>query len=339
MLAINVRLRGGGCTLVELRVVIAIIDILVALLLPAVQAAREAARRMQCSNNLKQLGLAALNHEAQQGYFPSCGWGWNRTGDPDLGFGAAQPGGWTYHLLPFLEQQNLWEQGKGQADADKRLAASQTLGTPLTMFVCPSRRRATSYPNWYFGRNGNAHCTNADMNLQHARSDYAANAGDAPGTWNSSGTWYKGPNSVAAASSHSWPDSSNINGLVYLRSEVTMADVRDGSTNTYLFGEKFIIPSKMSAGESPGDDGPMLQGHDVDVLRWTWPPSNLACLPDQDREGNNSATECFGSPHSSGFQMVFCDGSVTMISYGIDAEIHRRLGNRRDGEVISANAY
>ncbi len=329
-----------GFTLVELLVVIAIIGVLVALLLPAVQAAREAARRLQCSNNLKQLGLAAVNHEAAQGYYPSCGWGWNWTGDPDLGFGAAQPGGWTYDLLPYLEQQNLWDQGKGAPDAQKRAAASKVLGTPLAMFICPSRRRATAFPNWYFGQQQNkAHCTNAEMNLEHARSDYAANAGDQPGTWNSSGTWYKGPSSVAQAASHNWPDSSNINGMVFLRSEVTAAKIRDGATNTYLFGEKFVLPDKLSAGQSPGDDGPMHQGHDVDVLRWTWPPDNLACLPDQDRQGNNSAVECFGSPHSAGFQAVFCDGSVTMIGYSVDPEIHRRRGNRRDGEVIGADAY
>ena len=326
-------------TLVELLVVIAIIGILVSLLLPAVQAAREAARRMQCSNNLKQLSLAALGHENAQGFFPSCGWGWNWTGDPDLGFGKTQPGGWTFDLLPFLEQQNLWDQGKGQPAADKRIAASDALGTPLSMFNCPSRRQAKTYPNWHFGKDGNAHCTNANMNLQHARSDYAANAGDQPGTWNSSGTWYKGPNTLAQAASHAWPDTSNLNGLVFLRSEVTMAEIRDGSTNTYLFGEKFVLPEKMAAGQSPGDDGPMFQGHDVDVLRWTWRSDNLACLPDQDRQGNNSAVECFGSPHAAGFQMAFCDGSVTMISFSIDPEIHRRLGNRQDGEVISADAY
>lgn len=327
-------------TLVELLVVIAIIGILVGLLLPAVQMAREAARRTQCANNLKQLGLAGVSHEQMQGFFPSGGWGWNWTGDPDLGFGANQPGGWTYDLLPHLEQANLWEQGSGQPGAAKRAAASEVLGTPLAMFNCPTRRKLKTFPNWYFGLDKNkAHCVNADMNLEHARSDYAANSGDQPGTWYASGTYYQGPQSVAAAASHSWPDTSYINGIVFLRSEVSRATVRDGLSHTYLFGEKYVVPDKMADGKSPGDDGPMHQGHDVDVLRWTWPPDNLACLPDRDRQGNQSAVDCFGSAHPGGFQMVFCDGSVKMIRYTIDAETHRRLGNRRDGEFISADAY
>src|SRR5687768_6477407 len=93
---LTVHSRPRGFTLVELLVVIAIIGILVALLLPAVQAARESARRTQCKNHLKQLSLAFLTHENTYGYFPSGGWGWVWTGDPDLGSGERQPGGWAY---------------------------------------------------------------------------------------------------------------------------------------------------------------------------------------------------------------------------------------------------
>ncbi len=105
-----------GFTLVELLVVIAIIGILIALLLPAVQAAREAARRIECGNHLKQIGLGALNHHETHRHMPTGGWGWRWTGDPDKGFGKDQPGGWAFAILPFIEEQNLHDLGRGQSD-------------------------------------------------------------------------------------------------------------------------------------------------------------------------------------------------------------------------------
>src|ERR1700678_1513849 len=96
--------RTCGFTLVELLVVITIIGILVSLLLPAVQSAREQARMVECRNHVKQLGLGMLAHEAAMGYLPTGGWGFAWTGDPDCGTGLRQPGGWAYCILPYIDQ-------------------------------------------------------------------------------------------------------------------------------------------------------------------------------------------------------------------------------------------
>ena len=101
------RQHNRGFTLVELLVVIAIIGILIALLLPAIQAAREAARRMQCSNNLKQIGQACLSHVDSLKFFPTGGWGWGWAGEASRGFGPGQPGGWAYNILPYMELKRL----------------------------------------------------------------------------------------------------------------------------------------------------------------------------------------------------------------------------------------
>src|SRR5690242_693034 len=116
--------RRRGFTLVELLVVITIIGILMGLLLPAVNSAREAARNATCQNNIKQLGLAALNHEQAHKFYPTGGWGWQWVGDPDRGFGIKQPGGWIYNILPAMDQQNLHDLGMGQAAAAKAQAAA-----------------------------------------------------------------------------------------------------------------------------------------------------------------------------------------------------------------------
>src|SRR5271166_6218375 len=140
--------KRAAFTLVELLVVIAIIGILIGLLLPAINAAREAGRRMQCRNNLKQLGLASLNHVNQQGFYPTGGWGWDWVGDANRGFTKEQPGGWTYNILPYLEYSWLHDVGMGSpsGSAEQMAAALQQTQTPIPHYHCPTRRACQLYP-------------------------------------------------------------------------------------------------------------------------------------------------------------------------------------------------
>ena len=170
-----------GFTLVELLVVIAIIGILVALLLPAVQSAREAARRTQCTNQLKQLALGALNHESTHGFLPSGGWGFKWTGDPDLGYGKDQPGGWTFSLLPYLEETAVASIGEGLAVDQKRAELFRQKTTAIGIFACPSR------PGEGLGPNAAERSLNEELpptispselaGVLVAKTDYAGNGG------------------------------------------------------------------------------------------------------------------------------------------------------------------
>jgi prepilin-type N-terminal cleavage/methylation domain-containing protein len=165
--------KQPGFTLVELLVVIAIVGILIALLLPAVQAAREAARTTKCKNNLKQMGLAGQTHLSAQKSFPSGGWGWNWVGDPDRGYGVNQPGGWAYSVLAFVEESAIRNMGKGMSTAAKYAALARMQAQPAPTYVCPSRRDATVGPY------GDGQIWNVDINLltKGSRTDYAGNGG------------------------------------------------------------------------------------------------------------------------------------------------------------------
>jgi prepilin-type N-terminal cleavage/methylation domain-containing protein/prepilin-type processing-associated H-X9-DG protein len=331
-------------TLVELLVVIAIIGVLVALLLPAVQAAREAARRGQCANNLKQIGLAWLNHESTYKYFPSSGWGWRWQGDPDKGYGKDQPGGWAYNIIGFMEEANIRNAGKGATSPTvKQTAMLAAVSTPLPVFNCPSRRPAMAYP---LVRNGDL-ANNLTLckagNCVVARSDYQANSG------NCNTDDPAGPDTEAQAkSTYDWyfeaPGAERKqSGVTYQRSEIALARITDGTTNTAMVGEKYRNPDYWLDGNDDADDQNIFLGHDRDVNGYTYLIRQVAtdaalnyidnkalnAVPEQDRPGLSYDYQ-FGSSHPGGINMAFCDGSIQFIGYDVDGRTFALFGGRDD---------
>lgn len=328
-----------GFTLVELLVVIAIIGILIAMLLPAVQAAREAARRLQCSNQLKQIGIAAISHHDAHGHFPTNGWGYIWIGDSNRGFGRNQPGGWVFNILPFMEQQQLHDLQIGKIGTELLAAGSTLIATPIATLNCPTRRPAKPYPagDYYtHTRKPNYASTTEAV----ARSCYAGNGGDvvnAPSSGGAGGD--SGPLNHNEGESAKWQSAfdtiNNIaTGIFFAGSQVKIRDITDGTANTYLIGEKYLNALCYSTGDGAGDNENMYMGDNGDIVRWADPDY----MPARDTPGANYYV-MFGSAHPTGFNAVMCDGSVHLISYDIEYETNRRLHNRKDGQPIDSALF
>jgi prepilin-type N-terminal cleavage/methylation domain-containing protein/prepilin-type processing-associated H-X9-DG protein len=341
--------HSRGFTLVELLVVIAIIGILIALLLPAIQAAREAARRQQCVNNLKQLSLAALNHHDTAGHFPTGGWGWAWVGDPDRGFGVDQPGGWAYNVMPFTEEGGAY---KAASDGDpdtittrQKEATRDVISQPLSLLGCPSRRGGPGpFPKPTDGSFYAHNAANAVGPAFAGRSDYAANCGD-PRNNEVDG----GPTTLAAAETYNWtvkgPTGTNFRGIIVItgisfqRSEVAIKHVTDGTNRTFLIGEKYMHVDRYVTGNDPGDNETWCTGYNNDNFRHAYIPPAQDSLNDTFRApfpGDTSiynGKHIFGSAHSAGLNMSYCDGHVDTVAYDIDPYLFRSLGNRLDGSI------
>ena len=337
LICFSSKYRRAGFSLVELLTVIAIIGLLIQMLLPAIQSAREAARNTVCISNVGQLNKAALAFESAQHYLPSSGWGRNWTGDPDRGVGKNQPGSWCYQLLPYIEQQPLYDWGKGESTESKLQWNQKRLMTPVNLFICPTRRECKAYPYDPMI----VVPANFIMPEEVAKTDFAANGGD-KNPENPNGN--RGPTSYAEADNglfDKWHDHKVITGVIFQRSQTRMDDISDGYSNTYLIGEKCRDTVDHYLGEThdPGDNESAFQGHDAETVRYCYDREDFELPPFRDgsiRETNShpDAFYAWGSRHPKGFNMSFCDGSVRTVSFDIDFKVHCNLANRRDGEVI-----
>jgi prepilin-type N-terminal cleavage/methylation domain-containing protein/prepilin-type processing-associated H-X9-DG protein len=341
----------GAFTLVELLVVITIIGILVSLLLPAVQSAREQAQEATCRNHVKQLAAACETHVSTFGYFPGGGWGWGWIGDPTHGSGTTQPGSWIYNVLPYIDQQNLHDLQLGKTGAALATAAGQMLQTPLETINCPTRRPLQTYPTWLVS--SSYFCSPAFAGGTPpptvAKTDYGANAGDnevEPGvSWNDDEgeTDYNadaGPgkyaDGISASGMQSWKViAQDSTGVIFPGSQTLVDSVTDGLSNTYLLGEKYLPPDVYTTGTDGGDNENAYMGFNADIARWGGPGA-LTPLPDTPGYSNNNI---YGSAHPNGFNMALCDGSVRMITFTIDLTTHQRLSNRHDGQPIDQSKF
>ncbi len=321
------RPRRHAFTLVELLVVIAIIGILVALLLPAIQAARESARRTSCINNLKQIGIAVQNYHDSRGNFPP---GRERFDQ----FGVS----WAFVVLPYMEQQSIVDAHDPNLRVDDN-GNALAMRTPVEGYYCPSRREAIA------DRDFDNDDSPSQVQGVAAGGDYAANAGRnyLYGTFDRN----NGVPSVPEADLD--PD---LAGPIHSNSKVPARRVTDGLSNTIAVGEKHIPPEPADvdpglvhyrqgdtafyAGDTPhtifaGAKGgfPETRFDDSNAETESDPVLNL--------EGQPANTK-FGSEHAQICHFVFLDGHVDAISMDLEPEVLVLLASRADGRMIPGDS-
>ena len=368
------RRKLTGFTLVELLVVIAIIGILVALLLPAVQAARESARRLQCSNNLKQIGLGILNYNDTNGHFPSAGTNsvdfWT---DPAVATTARRERyGWGFQILPFIEEQSLYDIGKEAQQTYRPVDVIPSLGqaiveVPVEIYTCPSRGPRTcavtsdatvvalgDYAGLMFGKYMGKQWDNSYNYDSLSGKDYMVL------TWQ--GLLCKGAHFNGTKYEYWWEP-------------VSMRKLTDGTSHTIAVMEKAVYIGKYNVSGTWSEnwseaDGWVHNAHQSTMRNISGDGGLVyATLPSGGKGGTGRAQQGqgpelvsdtaelvggnrrseegyedqgFGSPHTAGIMAVFGDGSVRMISYNIDQEpggVLYRLGARDDGLTVNGDEF
>jgi len=343
--------RERGFTLVELLVVIAIIGVLVALLLPAVQAAREAARRSQCSNNMRQVALAIINFHDNRNHQPQ----YHAAFPPGTsgGSGSGRGGGataWTYNyatdpgpvwsvlILPYMEQQPLFDR------FDKKVTMNHANNRPavqhiVTTYVCPSAESASqpimdrdnaahSNPSPSLGLYYGASMGPTEPDTCHFCSDKSGvadkNGTDSNGTENSSCCQGKAYGTLSYETPQLKPGDSSTGmfGRNYIKRK--FREVTDGLSNTILIGE--TIPEQCIYQATYGPNF---------SLAGTSIPLNTFEPPCKAPPGCHNLACGFKSYHPGGAQFAFVDGSVHLINETIDYQLYNELGTRAGGETVT----
>ena len=326
--------RPPGFTLIELLVVIAIIVLLMALLLPAIQRVREAANKMKCANNLKQIGIAFHHFHNDYNKFPNGGEDWWF----GIQYGGTQPKqipyqsvGWMYTILPYIEQDKLYK----QVSADDWNAAGITSRYPVPMYFCPSRRAPQVSPD---GRAMNDYAAAipgwstpvAGSNTPADRPYYPwdpNSVGPGPGDIEPFWWWGDQDHDGIVARVNNANQVIDPNRLPFLK-VITFAAITDGTSNTLLAGEKWVRPDRYLTNDWMDDQG-WLCGWDPDIMRMTNKPLN------RDHTGPFPYGEWqqgfgFGGPHPGGMNGLMGDGHVQNIAWTVDLRLFWRLGNRHD---------
>lgn len=319
--------RPKALTLLELIVVTAILGTLIGLLLPGVQQAREASRRTACQNNLKQLGAGLLLHHDAKARFPTGGWGSHWMPIRSRGSGHKQPGSWGFGLLPYLELRSVFE----LADGASPVGYEQMLATLPETWKCPSRRAQQPWPVASRHRHPVFPVDLPNL-LLVARGDYAINSGS------SAVFSCPGPSSLLKGDAGMFDcprvtlgnpiAKHRLSGISHLRAAVSLRHVVDGTSNTYLLGEKYIQIDHYETGESLGDKESLYSGYCTDNHRFA--RQDLTPLSDLLAVSPTSDHLRFGSAHPSGLGFAHCDGSVHWVSFETDPEVHYSLGHIAD---------
>ena len=318
--------RRPGFTLIELLVVIAIIAVLIAILVPAVQKVREAANRVSCKNNLKNIALAAHLYHDTHKRFPAGGHISDFVGD--------RPTGGTtlwFHLLPYIDQENLQKEWDPYDNRNNVTGGRHaTLAHVIKLLICPSDRLED--PVWE---------DNVSAGVNWARGFYALSSygGNA------------GKRSVFTGGPPAFPRMSR-DGIFWLDSRVRIGDIKDGPSNTFLFGERYHYDPEYDRLHS--DLSPLPSSPAAGWGKWGWTggggimsgvtlhsaaPINYKMPSDGNFSNWENRLGAFGSGHPGGANFAFADGSVHFLSESTALETLKALSTRAGGEIVCADDF